>query len=52
MLELIIKGVSGSNTMILKQSDVQLMLNQLMGLPLVVTDDFVFDELTFQQYVK
>jgi flagellar motor switch protein FliN/FliY len=40
-----IKGVSGSNTMILKQSDVQLMLNQLMGLPLVVTDDFVFDEL-------
>ncbi len=40
-----IKGVSGSNTMILKQSDVQLMLNQLMGMPLVVTDDFVFDEL-------
>ncbi len=40
-----IKGVNGSNTMILKQSDVQLMLNQLMGLPLVVTDDFVFDEL-------
>ena len=40
-----IKGVKGTNTMILKQSDVQLMLNQLMGLPLVVTDDFVFDEL-------
>ncbi len=40
-----IKGVNGTNTMILKQSDVQLMLNQLMGLPLVVTDDFVFDEL-------
>lgn len=40
-----IKGVSGSNTMILKQSDVQLMLNQLMGLPLVVTDDFIFDEM-------
>lgn len=40
-----IKGVQGSNTMILKQSDVQLMLNQLMGMPLVVTDDFVFDEL-------
>ena len=40
-----IKGVKGSNTMILKQSDVQLMLNQLMGMPLDVTDDFVFDEL-------
>ncbi len=40
-----IKGVSGSNTMILKQADVQLMLNQLMGMPLVVTDDFVFDEM-------
>lgn len=40
-----IKGVQGSNVMIWKQSDVQLMLNQLMGLPLEVTDDFVFDEL-------
>lgn len=40
-----IKGVKGSNTMILKQTDVQLILNQLMGLPMVVTDDFVFDEL-------
>ena len=40
-----IKGVSGSNTMILKQDDVQLMLNQLMGLPLEVTEDFVFDEM-------
>ncbi|MFA5658053.1 MAG: chemotaxis protein CheC, partial [Oscillospiraceae bacterium] len=29
-----IKGVTGTNAMILKQSDVQLMLNQLMGLPL------------------
>lgn len=40
-----IKGISGSSVMILKQSDVQLMLNQLMGQPLVVTDDFEFDEM-------
>ena len=39
------KGVTGSNTMVLKQDDVQMMLNQLMGLPLEVTDDFVFDEM-------
>lgn len=39
-----LKGVSGSSLLVLKQSDVQLMLNQLMGLPLVVTDDFEFDE--------
>ena len=38
-------GVSGSSIMVLKQSDVQLILNQLMGLPLVVTDDFQFDEM-------
>ncbi len=40
-----ILGVSGSSVMILKQSDVQLILNQLMGQPLVVTDDFQFDEM-------
>lgn len=40
-----IKGLSGSNLMVLKQSDVQLILNQLMGQPLVVTPDFEFDEL-------
>ncbi len=40
-----IRGVAGSNTMILKQTDVQMMLNQLMGLPLVLSDNFVFDEL-------
>ena len=39
------KGVSGVNTMVLKQDDVQMILNQLMGLPLEVTDDFVFDEM-------
>jgi len=40
-----IKGVSGSSIMVLKQSDVQLILAQLMGQPLVVTDDFEFDEM-------
>ena len=40
-----VKGLSGSNLMVLKQDDVQLILNQLMGQPLVVTPDFEFDEL-------
>ncbi len=40
-----IKGLSGANLMVLKQDDVQLILNQLMGQPLVVTPDFEFDEL-------
>ncbi|MEG0615227.1 MAG: chemotaxis protein CheC, partial [Oscillospiraceae bacterium] len=40
-----IKGVSGSSILVLKQSDVQLILDQLMGLPLVETDDFEFDEM-------
>ena len=40
-----IMGVSGSSVMVIKQSDVQLILNQLMGQPLVVTDDFQFDEM-------
>lgn len=40
-----VKGLQGSNLMVLKQSDVQLILNQLMGQPLVVTPDFEFDEL-------
>lgn len=40
-----IKGLSGSNLMVLKQDDVQLILNQLMGMPLVVTPDFEFDEM-------
>lgn len=40
-----IKGLSGSNLMVLKQDDVQLILNQLMGMPPVVTPDFEFDEL-------
>ncbi|GHV46455.1 flagellar motor switch phosphatase FliY [Clostridia bacterium] len=40
-----IKGITGSNLMVLKQDDVQMILNQLMGQPLVVTPDFEFDEL-------
>lgn len=40
-----VKGISGTNLMVLKQADVQLILNQLMGQPLVVTPDFEFDEL-------
>lgn len=34
-----IKGLSGSNLMILKQDDVQLILNQLMGKPPVISPD-------------
>jgi flagellar motor switch protein FliN/FliY len=40
-----IQGISGQNVLVLKQSDVQLILAQLMGLPLEVTDDFQFDEM-------
>lgn len=40
-----IKGISGSSLLILKQSDVQMILNQLMGMPLVLRDDFEFDEM-------
>jgi flagellar motor switch protein FliN/FliY len=39
------QGVSGRNVLVLKQNDVQLILDQLMGLPLEVTDDFQFDEM-------
>ena len=39
------QGVEGQNVLVLKQNDVQLILNQLMGLPLEVTDDFEFDEM-------
>jgi flagellar motor switch protein FliN/FliY len=41
-----IKGITGTNLMVLKQSDVQLILNQLMSQPLVVTEDFEFDEIS------
>ena len=39
------KGISGSNLMLLKQDDVQMILNQLMGQPLELLPDFEFDEL-------
>lgn len=41
-----IEGVSGSNLMVLKQSDVQLILAQLMGMPLEVDPSFTFDEIS------
>ncbi|MGN0665188.1 MAG: flagellar motor switch protein FliN [Huintestinicola sp.] len=40
-----IQGVFGQNVLVLKQEDVQLILCQLMGMPLEVTDDFEFDEM-------
>lgn len=40
-----VAGIKGLNMMILKQDDVQLILNQLLGNPLVVSPDFQFDEL-------
>lgn len=40
-----ILGIKGSSILVLKQSDVQLILAQLMGQPLEVTDDFEFDEM-------
>lgn len=40
-----IKGISGSSLLILKQEDIQLILNQLMGMPLVVSENFEFDEI-------
>jgi len=40
-----IKGIHGSSFLVLKQGDVQMMVNQLMGLPPVITDDFEFDEM-------
>ena len=40
-----VEGLSGLNMMVLKQNDVQLILNQLLGNPLVIDPDFQFDEL-------
>ena len=40
-----VAGIKGLNMMILKQDDVQLILNQLLGNPLVISPDFKFDEL-------
>ncbi len=40
-----ISGVTGASLMVLKQSDVQLILSLLMGTEPIVTDDFEFDEM-------
>ena len=40
-----VAGITGLNMMVLRQDDVQLILNQLLGNPLVVSPDFEFDEL-------
>lgn len=40
-----VAGINGVNMMVLKQDDVQLILNQLMGNPLTISPDFEFDEL-------
>ena len=40
-----VEGLSGLNMMVLKQNDVQLILNQLLGNPLVIDPNFQFDEL-------
>ena len=43
-------GFEGSAIIIFKQSDAQLMLAQLMGMPLVATPDFVFDEINISAF--
>ena len=40
-----VQGITGLNMMVLKQNDVQLILNQLLGNPLVIDPNFEFDEL-------
>lgn len=41
-----ISGITGSNVMVFRQSDMQMILNQLMGIDEPPRDDFVFDELS------
>ena len=41
-----VEGISGSNVMIFRQKDMQVILNLLMGNTEPPTDDFVFDELS------
>ena len=40
-----VEGITGLNMMVLKQNDVQLILNQLLGNPLVIDPNFECDEL-------
>ncbi len=39
-------GIVGSNVMVFRQHDMQIILNTLMGIPDPPSDDFVFDELS------
>ncbi|MDL2219598.1 chemotaxis protein CheC, partial [Ruminococcaceae bacterium OttesenSCG-928-O06] len=39
-------GLTGSNVMVFRQHDMQMILNTLMGIPDPPSDDFVFDELS------
>ena len=39
-------GLDGSNVMVFRQHDMQMILNTLMGIPDPPSDDFVFDELS------
>ncbi len=39
-------GLDGSNIMVFRQHDMQMILNTLMGIPDPPSDDFVFDELS------
>ena len=41
-----VQGISGSNVMVFRQNDMQVILNQLMGRDDPPSDDFVFDELS------
>ena len=41
-----VEGITGLNMMVLKQNDVQLILNQLLGNPLVIDPDFQFDDMS------
>ncbi len=41
-----VKGMHGASVLVLKQADVQMMVNHLMGMPPETTDDFVFDEMS------
>ncbi len=40
------EGITGSNVMVFSQRDMQLILNQLMGIDEPPVDDFVFDDLS------
>ena len=42
-----VKGIHGASVLVLKQNDVQMMVNQLMGLPPEVTDDLRSTEVLF-----